>query len=105
MKNKTQQEQTERTEIKEISLLTLLPPVQTRHRTIALLAEMFQGFAHRRAGNFDHALQRVVHLQDNKNRARHGQRADEQHGDHGRIARCEQAKTQVQHGKPEEKHH
>jgi len=29
MKSKTQQEQTERTEMKEISLLTLLPPVQT----------------------------------------------------------------------------
>ena len=37
---------------------------------IFLLAEMFQGLAHRRAGNFDHALQRVVHLQDDKNRAR-----------------------------------
>jgi hypothetical protein len=30
------------------------------------LAQMFQGLAHRRAGNFDHALERVVHFQDNK---------------------------------------
>src|SRR5260370_584799 len=47
------------------------------HRIGSLLAQMFQGLAHRRAGNFDRALERVAHLQDNKDRARHGQRADE----------------------------
>ena len=36
-----------------------------------LLAQMFQGLAHRRTGNFDRTLQRVIHLQDNKDRARH----------------------------------
>ena len=51
MKNKTQQEPTERTQMKEIFLLTLLPPVRTQRRTVSLLAEMFQGLAHRRAGN------------------------------------------------------
>ena len=41
-----------------------------------LLAQMFQGLAHRRAGNFDHAAERVVHLQNDKNRARDRQRTD-----------------------------
>ena len=55
--------------------------------------------------NFDHALERVVHLQNNKNRTRHRQRADEKHGDHGGIARRQQAEADVQHREPEEKHH
>ena len=54
---------------------------------------MFQGLVHRRAANFDYALQRVIHLQDNKDRGRHRQRADEQHGDDGWIARHEQAEA------------
>ena len=29
---------------------------------------MFQGLVQRRARNFDHAVERVIHFQDNKNR-------------------------------------
>ena len=48
-----------------------------RCRVVSLLAQVFQGLTHRRAGNFDHASERVVHFQDNKDCARDGHRADE----------------------------
>src|SRR5438045_9547472 len=61
------------------SRLTPLPPVQTQApRRFALLAQMFQGLAHRRAGNFDHASERMIHLQDDKNRTRNRQRRSEE---------------------------
>ena len=65
---------------------------------------MFQGLAQGRAGDFDHALQGVVHLQNNKDRTRDGQCADEQHGNHGDVPRREQSKAKEQHSEPEEQH-
>src|SRR5437868_3539940 len=51
-----------------------------------LLAQMFQGLAHWRTGNFDHAVQRVAHFQDHKNCPRDGQGTDEEHGDDSGVA-------------------
>jgi hypothetical protein len=39
-------------------------------KSIPLSAQKFQGLTEWRAGNLDHALKRVVHLQNNKHRAR-----------------------------------
>ena len=44
------------------------PPVQTQVPRRFPIGPDVPGLAHRRAGNFDHASERVVHLQDNKNR-------------------------------------
>jgi len=61
------QGQTARSEIrsKKTSVTSLF---KLRCRVVSLLAQMFQGLAHRCARNFDHAVQGMVHLQDNKNR-------------------------------------
>ena len=55
-------------------------------RPANLLPQMFQGLAHWRAGNFDHASERVVHFQDNKDCARDGQGTYEEHGDDSGVA-------------------
>ena len=69
MKNKIQQEQTKRTKTEKENIRFLRYLLfKLRCRVVSLLAQMFQGLAHRRAGNFDHASERVVHFQDNKNR-------------------------------------
>ena len=53
---------------------------------VSLLAQMFQGLAHWRAGNFDYAVQRVAHFQDHKNCPRDGQGTDEEDGDDSGVA-------------------
>ena len=68
MKNKTRQEQTELTEMGSNKTSVSSVSSCSGSENYNLLAQVFQGLAHRRAGNFDHALQRVAHLQDNKNR-------------------------------------
>src|SRR5437660_2126755 len=55
-------------------------------RPANLLPQMFQGLAHRSAGNFDHAVQRVAHFQDHKNCPRHGQGTDEEYRDDSGVA-------------------
>ena len=96
MKNKIQQEQTayrgginprrtlvlrgkqrEQRPKRKISVSSVTSLFKLRCRVVSLLAQMFQGLAHRRAGNFDHASERVVHFQDNEDCARDGHRADE----------------------------
>ena len=121
MKNKIQQEQTayrggidprrtlvlrgkqrEQRPKRKISVSSVTSLFKLRCRVVSLLAQMFQGLAHRCAGNLDHASERMIHFQDDKNRTRNRQRADEQHGDDGCIARRKKAEAQVQHGKPKE---
>jgi hypothetical protein len=60
------QGQTARTEIR--SKKTSVTPCSNSGAALSLLAQMFQSLAHRCARNFDHAVQGMVHLQDNKNR-------------------------------------
>jgi len=69
MKNKTRQEQTELTEMGSNKTSVSSVSSCSGSENYNLLPQMFEGLAHRCAGNLDHALQRMVHLQDNKNRA------------------------------------
>src|SRR5438445_10323547 len=65
----TQQEQTELTEMGNNKTSISSVSSCSGSENYNLLPQMFEGLAHRCAGNLDHALQRMVHLQDNKNRA------------------------------------
>ena len=50
------------------------------------------------------ALKGAVHLQDQKDRARHGERADTQRDHDGRVARREHPKAYEDHSEPEDQH-
>ena len=69
--------QRERRPKRKISVSSATSCSNSGAASFPLLAQMFQGLAHWRAGNFDHASERVVHFEDNKDCARDGHRADE----------------------------
>src|SRR5215475_1078111 len=50
-----------------------------------LLAELRQGIAQWSAGDLNQPLKRLVQLQDQEDRPSHGERTDEQGGDHGAV--------------------
>ena len=70
-----------------------------------LLVNMLEGVSQRGTGDFNHSLQRSVHLENEKDRTGQGQRADEHYRHHREIARCQQAIGDVQYGEPEDQNH
>ena len=75
-----------------ISLFSRFPLVR-----FSLATQKLHGLAQWRAGNFDHAVERMVHFQNQENRAGHGQGADQKHGNRGAIASCQQTEEDMEH--------
>src|SRR5262245_4624709 len=70
-----------------------------------LLAEMRQRGAQRSAGNVDEPLEWLVQLEDQIDRTRDGERADEERRDDGHIARRKEAEAGEEDGDPEGQDH
>src|SRR5215510_3934233 len=70
-----------------------------------LLAELRQGLAQWSAGDLNQPLKRLVQLQDQEDRPGHGERTDEQGGDHGAVGARQETEADEDKRDPGNEHH